>query len=489
MQKSNVVVFLKQLSKRDWREFRKFVRSPYFNQREDVIQLFDYLDEVFSKFSPVALHREQVYNKVYPQESFDEKKLRSTAFSLLKILKRYLVQSELETDAIQSQQYLCKALRRKGLEVFFEKEITNTRNVLEKKTYRDSKFYYQKYQMGMEEALHTMPQRRSGEMNFQTNAELLNISYISSLLRLSCNIQSHKTMSGQVYDLELLPEVLAKIETGAYVNVPAVNLYFHCYKSIEGIENLSVEQQKNNSLTSSEIHFQQLKKLMEEHWKLFPSSEIRDIYLFAINYCIKRLNAGERKYIREAFELFRSGLENETLLEEGILSSFSYKNITRLGMSLLENTWVEQFLEKYKSYLHPRERENTWRYNTAFFYFQQQKYKPAMQLLLQVEFKDRLNNLEARRILLKSYFELGEYNALDSLLDSFARYIHRQKEMGYHREMYLNFIRLVKKIIHSRMEDSKVVQQLRKEIEGISDLVERKWLLEKIEKPKRTSFK
>ena len=34
-----------------------------------------------------------------------------------------------------------------------------------------------------------------------------------------------------------------------------------------------------------------------------------------------------------------------------------------------------------------------------------------MQLLLQVEFKDTFNNLDARRMLLKSYFELGEYNA------------------------------------------------------------------------------
>lgn len=51
-----------------------------------------------------------------------------------------------------------------------------------------------------------------------------------------------------------------------------------------------------------------------------------------------------------------------------------------------------------------------------------------MQSLLQVAFKDVLNNLDARRMLLKSYFELGEYNALDSLLDSFSRYIHRQNE-------------------------------------------------------------
>ena len=479
MQKSNLVAFLKHFSKQDWRAFRKFVRSPYFNQRKDIILLLDYLNEALLAQAPSELHRKKIYNKVYPNESFNEKKLRSTFFTLLKIVKKYLVLIEIESNPIQQQQYLCKSLRKKGLEFFFEKEISTTRKLMEKEIHRDSNFFQQKYQLETEEALFTMPQRRSGEMNFQYNAKLLNIAYISNLLRLSCNIQSRKTMSGQIYDLNLLPEVLAKIETGEYLDTPAIALYFHCYKSIEGIE---------NNISNSEIHFEKLKKLIDLHWKLFPPSEIRDIYLFTINYCIKRLNAGERKYIREAFELFRSGLENKTLLEEGILSSFSYKNITRLGMSLLENEWVEAFLEKYKPYLHPRERDNTWRYNLAFFYFQQQKYKPAMQLLLQVEFKDMLNNLEARRILLKCYFELGEYNALGSLLDSFSRYIYRQKEIGYHKEIYLNFIRLVKKIVHGNTDDKKIVKQLKEEVEGTKQLVERKWLLEKLQQPKNKSF-
>ena len=64
MQKSNLIFILKRLSKRDWREFRKFVRSPYFNQREDVVLLFDYLDEAIHFLPPMAMHREKVFSKV-----------------------------------------------------------------------------------------------------------------------------------------------------------------------------------------------------------------------------------------------------------------------------------------------------------------------------------------------------------------------------------------------------------------------------------------
>lgn len=476
MQKSNLVAILKRLSKRDWREFRKFVRSSYFNQREDVVLLFDYLDEAIHFLPPASLNREKVFSKVY-SEVFDEKKLRHTTSFLLKILKKYLTQAEFENDTFQAQLYLSKSFRKKGMEVFFEKELIQSRLILEKENYRDRKFYFKNYELGMEEASFTAAHLRKENKNFQSTVDYLSTSFVASLLQLGCEIQSHQTMSAQAIELKLLPEILNLIAAGNYKKVPIIHLYFHCYNAIENL--------RINEITQSEKHFQALKKLIHQHWKLIPPNEIRGIYLYAINYCIKRLNSGERHYIREAFELFRSGLKNETLLEEGILSSFTFKNITRLGMALTENKWVEQFLEDYKKFLHPRERENTWRYNLAFFYFQQEKYKDAMQLLLRVEFKDVLNNLDARRMLLKSYFELGEYNALESLLDSFSRYIHRQKEMGYHRDNYLSLIKFVKKIIQSRAEDKKTWKLLKEEIEKTNRLAEKEWLLQKIQSRKR----
>jgi len=473
MQKSNLIRSLRCLDKRDWRAFRKFVRSPYFNQREDVIRLFDYLDEMLGALKVENLDRKLVFKAVYGMETFEEQKLRHTSSVLLKLLKKYLVQLELEKDKMQHQAYLCKAYRQKSLDTFFEKALLQGRQDLEKETYRDSAFYYKHFEWAMEEAVFTVSYRRNEHKQFQTIADHLSISFIANLLRLKCEIQSHQTMSEQVYNLQLLPKVLKLLAAGEYLDIPIVALYYHCYSAFDALE--------QNEVVLSEKHFHSLKELIHTHWTLIPPIEIRDIYLYAINYCIKRLNSGDRHFIREAFELFRSGLSNETLLEEGILSSFTYKNITRLGMALQEDEWVASFLENHKKHLHPRERENTWRYNLAFFYFQKQKYQQAMQLLVQTEFKDVLNNLDARRMLLKSYFELGEYNALDSLLDSFSRYIHRQDQLGYHRENYTNLIRFVKKIIHNQPKDKKLLTQVKQEIKATNRLAEREWLLEKVD--------
>jgi len=240
MKKSSLVSILKQLSKRDWRAFRKFVKSPYYNQRTDVVLLFDYLDRAIHFLQPIDMNREKVFSKVYSEE-FDEKKLRHTTSHLLKILKKYLIQIEFENDDFQTQQYLFKSFRH----------------------------------------------LRNENKNFQSTADHLTISFVASMLRLGCEIQSHQTMSKEVYDLKLLPQILDLIAAGEFKDIPVVNLYFHCYNSIENL--------KNNTITKSETHFQEFKKLIHQHWKLIPPNEIRNIYLYAINYCIKRLNSVFRR--------------------------------------------------------------------------------------------------------------------------------------------------------------------------------------------------
>ena len=168
------------------------------------------------------------------------------------------------------------------------------------------------------------------------------------------------------------------------------------------------------------------------------------------------------------------------MAENGWLSGFTYKNIIRIGTALGEHEWVRGFFEQHKMALHPREREALYRYNLAFFYFQNQDFANAMPLLQQLELEDRLNLLDARRMLLRSYYELGEYKALDSLLTSFAAYLRRQKDLGYHQDLNLNLVRFTKRLLEIRPGDKKNFEKLREEILRTEQIAEKAWLLEKI---------
>lgn len=465
MHKTKVFQLIKPLSKKDQRALRKFLDSPYFNQREDVIQLFEYILKLLKK-PQVESSLEKAFQHIFPEQSYDAQQFRYTMSFLVVLIKEFFVLEHQKEASIEKQLTLCRSLRKRGFTQLFEQEWKQLKKMQQSQDLRNYKYHLNNYNIAFEYYEHFLQHSRHGKIYLPEMAEELSHYVIAAILRHSCLILAMKNLWDQDFKLDLLEEVLSSVRQESYDDIPAIAIYYHGYCALSNLEN--------------EDNFLQLKDLIYKHWEQFPKDEIRDIYLMAINYCIKQLNRGARHYIQEALDLYRSGLENKSLLEDGFLSSFNYKNVLRLGMGLQEYDWVEKFMEEYKDYLHPKEKENTYVYNLAFFYFQKPDYDRAIDLLQKVEFKDVFNNLDARRMLLRIYFELKEFDALDSLLDSFKTYIHRQKDIGYHRNNYLNLIRFVRKILQLQPSDKSERLQLRQKIESTKAIAEKEWLLQQL---------
>ena len=100
---------------------------------------------------------------------------------------------------------------------------------------------------------------------------------------------------------------------------------------------------------------------------------------------------------------------------------------------------------------------------------------------MQFDYDDILFNLIAKSMLIKIYYEEGEFTALDSLLESLRTYINRKKAIAYHKNIYNNLIRFTKRLVRVGPYDSVQKEKLRREIEEANPLPERKWLLEQLE--------
>ena len=153
-------------------------------------------------------------------------------------------------------------------------------------------------------------------------------------------------------------------------------------------------------------------------------------------------------------------------------------NIALSGMVLQEFDWVENFIFNYKNKIEETYRENTFTYNLATLYFRKSDYKKAMQLLQTVDLQDIHWNLNARRMLLKIYFEKGEREALESLLVSFKNFIYRRKELGgNHRSNNLNLIKFMQKRLGIGDFDKSRLANLKNEIEEEKAVADKTWLL------------
>ena len=449
------------LNPKERREIKKWTRSPAFNKRNDVIRLFDLLAQNAPE-SPLLSNKKAIFKMVFPNSNYEDEKLRMTQFFLLKLIKTYLAQRETQATEGDQLLQLCRVYNKKGLDRLFEQEWKKAMSRQQKQTFRNADFHHRNFQLQQERLDITLRTKRSDAVDVRNGMQQLKVYYLSETLRMSCSMLSQQQLSQKNYDFKEAEEVIDIIEGGEYLSLPAIALYYHGYQLLRH--------------PNTDTAFDTFKQALLQHWQQFPIKECRDLYLMAINHCIRQLNRGHKAYIREAFQLYRSGLQQGVFLDDNQLSKFTYNNILTLAIGLSEWQWAADFLEDYKIYLPEKERQNIYEYNLAIYYYRKPDYPKALQLLRQVEFNDTLYNLNSRSMLARIYFELEEFDALDSLLDSFNAYLRRHKQLGYHRENYTNFILFLRRMLRANLHQSSTRQQLHQQLDSISSIAERNWL-------------
>ncbi|MBL7815236.1 MAG: hypothetical protein JNL70_09505 [Saprospiraceae bacterium] len=468
MNGSKLLQLIKSLDRRDIQRIGKFVHSPFFNTRDDVRRLFDYIEKNLD--TPVAnLRKEKAFSYIFPKEKvYDGQKLLYAMSFLLQNIRRYLLIDAFENDDLEGQKYLLQAFRVRSLNRFFEKGLKEAREQAQKQPLRHAYFHHSQYRLLVEEYEFQHRYKRASDLKLQESSDELMYFYIADMLRQACAAMALRVVAEKnEYETPLLEAALHIIKEKNLTQLPAIGAYYYAYLALKSED------------TEGGI-FQSLKAILVNQWQAFPTAELRDLYLVAINYCIRRINRGIKEYEQESLSLYKFGLEQSILFENNTLTAYTYFNILNASLKVGEYAWGKQFLDDYKGYLLESERENVYSYCMANFHFRQKNYETAMLLLQKITLREVLFNLDARRMLMRIYYDFAEWAALNSLLVSTKTYIDRQKNMGYGREHYLNLIVFLKKMLKIDIKDPKARSLLKGEIEAEKAVAEKEWLLEKL---------
>lgn len=476
MQESQLMQTFNCLTRQDRRDLRLFVRSPFHNTREDVIRLFDYLDKSLDT-TKRDMRKETVYNAVFTdfteggkKLSFDLKKLNYTLSFLDKVIREYLTINQLQNEALEKDLLLQQAFILRGADKLATKALTTARQNFDAQPIQNAAAHFHDFRLHRTHYDSISRRERSDDTSLQESADAFTAFSVAEVLRQGCSMLTQQAFSKRAYRLPFLEtalEIAANDKNTEGGKLVAIKAYFHAYQSLS----------KEDDAAAQRFHFQELRQILELHWQQFPATEMHGLYVMAINFCIKKLNRGERAYEREVLEIYKIGLHNRLLFENNQLSPYTYKNTMMAAMKVGEMDWAATFLDEYKPFLPPQDREMIFKYNKALYFFRKNDYTSAMSLLQTVNLREVLFNLDARRLLARIYFELNEITALDSLIESSKIYLHRQKGIGYHREMYLNFFKILEILLKT---DPKKGTILRGMIEETKYLAEREWLLSKL---------
>ena len=462
MYNSNLIQLFKNLDRNDRRQLRKFVRSPFFNSREDVIALFDYIDKNLDTGGAPKMAKEKAFSYIYKKQPFDVDLFYYPMSNLTQLILKYLAINELENDTPQYNHFLNKALRHRGADKIYDKTLSDAKKHIEKQPLRNSQYHFQNYRIRSEEfeARHRL--KRSGDFELQEMTNDFHFFTIAEILRLAYGLAAHQSIAKKEYYQPLLVSVLKIAEQ--HLEIPAVAAHFYAFKAQSGED-------------TEGVYFQKLKYEIIRNASIFTETELHDLLTIAINFCIRRQNTGELAYVKETLLLYQWGFNNKILLDNGVMSPYNYKNAQLLAIKIEDFDWAEKFLNDFKPFLPEKERENIYNYNLAIFHFRKNNYKTAMMLLQQVNLKETLFNLDARRLLARIYFDVKEMTALESHIESSKVYLHRQKDIGYQKEMYSNFFKFLEKVLKLNNSHEEK-QKLHDEISETKLVAEKDWLLQ-----------
>lgn len=448
------------LSAAEVREFGKFVRSPFFNGRQQPILLWEYLDGCRRAGQlPQDAEAAALLNKVE-----HGLKMRQACSSLLALLERYLAYREKFQDEGRAKIRLAAAYRKRNLGKHFNITLREARQSREHQPWRHADYFHDLHLVEWEQYQYDTSAKRTDSFNLQVTSDLMDTAFVARKLRLACLAASHQTVFKTEYEIGLLEAVLRYCETKQWLETPAVGLYFFCYKF-------------QTEPAAAEQHFERFRGLLAAHAQVLPPDELRTLYLLAINFGIKRTNELRQGWATATLELYRGALALGLLLENGRMSRFAYNNIIAVALRVGELDWVEKFILEHKSLLERQWRDVAASLGLARVAYARGDYKTALLNLQRSDYKDLINNLTAKTLQLKIYYETGEFDTLESHLASMRTYIRRHTSIGYQRTNYGKIVRYTQQLMALDVKKEPAVAALRRAIEAEEILTEKEWFL------------
>jgi len=469
MKNSQLYLIISQLGTIEHRSLRQFLRSPYHNRRPELVIFGDLLIKSAQLKGQIPNSREYYFSKIFPGQSYEDKKMRYTISFLNKLVKKFLAIEQLKEDQISEQWLVAKAFRKKGLSTIYEKEIQICLKILEKQPFRNAQYYLDSYLIDYEEYEAFYKAKKStgkiGEILPKIN-QSADVYLIATTLKLSCMWLSFRQQDQPEQHQSLLLQTLKLIEDQPYYRqFPVIEIYYYAYRML--------------TATQDNSFFDNFKSLIDQHQFIFPAEELSELYVLAVNHCIWQANQNKEKYRKELFEIYKKGLSAEAFFDNGKLSGKTYINIVQAGLNQEAYDWVAVFIEKYKPFLKSPIREQFYLFNLANYHNKKKNYDQVMEILRSITFDETMMEMSARRMLLKIYYDMGETEALFSLFDSFKNYIYRKKELSFYKNHYLNLIKYTKKLFNFHSNDAQALEKLKTEILQTDDIIEKTWLLDR----------
>lgn len=440
------------------------------------------LVSVLSKYHPGfesdELTKQFLYKKLYPGKNFKDSVVNTLLSGLNQLCEEFFVYQDFRENPKRDLRLLRQYSKRgnkdrsEKLSVKLEKNLgkpaVSVKEFFGRLDIIDSlDFYYSSYEKRNLRNQHLLKSLRCLEYYFIIQSSIFKKELITNSFYTENKID------------ESLPlKILNEINSDKIIEIieeedPENSVFLSIYSLIA----------KTLGDTYDDKNYDKLRELIILNLKKFEFQSVKYLLLNLQVICTMRLNEGRKEYEKELYEISKLLIDGKYYeKDDNWFRASHFRTIVKLGISMNDIEYIEQFIQIYSKKLEPNLRMPLKNFAYAYICFAKKMYKEALNYLNKANLENTIFRIDLRRLTAKIYYETDSTENLHSFLDAFSHYLKSIRTIDHVIiSRNKNFIRYLKKIVKFKESDADSFELTNLQNSLIKENVsETNWLLLKL---------
>jgi len=473
---------LKSLQPNEYKDFEKFLQSPFFKASAQYLKFFKFLCKHHPSFELEKAEVESAYRRCFGPTAWSESKLYNLLSGMSKQIEQFLVVRLVFTSNTKNQnllynQLLVKSLGMRNMGAYFRAEAHRLIEHTETRSSKEIEDYFVISQLHHQVYFNPdTPKFQEHPPHLQLAAAQLDLYYCLAKLRYAAEMKARARILNVQYQIPLLDAVLARTADPEIIDSnPLLAVYHHLVcLYLKGVD---------------ESSFKALMELFFNKFPLLSKLDQRLLLRHLIN-CGIMLMARDCAVEADLLTLYKQAIAADMLLDGQRITHLSFINIANLASLCHEFEWGKGFISQFAHHLEDSKRQAAIDLAEAGLYYNQGMLDKAQTCLTPDIFPIASFDIMGRALLIKIAFDRflkfgKDYEFLSAQLIAFERYMQAKPLTIEKKNAQLNWIKFVRKMAATKFEKVRITEPqkhaFREKLQQSQPIVSKKWLMERID--------
>lgn len=472
MQETKFIRLLKTLTEAEIQSFEYYLKSPWCNTNKTTIRLLEKIKSYHPEFHTPKLDKEKLFKRILPNGKFSHRRMNNILSDAFMALEQFLVFQNLQKDENLQQNLLRQEYQNRHLEDWFFKATQQKIEALETKSQKEWEEHLELLRLHRKVYHHPSqhPRKAPGGQTITAMDKQLDLIWL---------LEKATIINEKIFRNRILKNANHEVTTD-----------LKKWRMIsEGVEHPAIELYRMRFAYTEETMLEQyfeLRNVFLKRSKELSKREQKTHFASLRNDTI-RLIRSRAFDITELLPLYKIGLEQDLLMENGILPYKTFAAIVSASNTSKDFSFTEKLITIYSSKLDTKINQEAKAWAIAHTYYYKNNLEECLDVLLSNDFRFKYYNQLSKMLNTQVYFDLflqdeNYQDYLFSYFDSVEKWVQREKfRSQILKKSYLRFIQISRSLAKLFCSVNFNEEKAKNLLKGETNIQASEWLGRKIQ--------